>query len=544
MVFSVLLIAVAVCGFSVYAHATSQELSGSSLLYTYYDVRSVAAGGIGLTDNYFTATNVSTNAWLQAHVRVRTGARSIELLDFDILLSPSDVFTFDLYEDQGAMVFASCDPQTLTNSGFTLNFDKNGDGTNECFVLDSTTFPAMLSLILECDPDVATVEEAIADTKKGYVEIIGEGIIPSNRAYPGGSSKNLCPGPNGVPNETPLLDDVVIAGKLLDHTVPALSLCSVCACDTVTQELFGRVYYGTVGAGILVTRLGYLNAEIMDDGTGLILHKETYQNELIDPDCAAADAATGCYAYREPVVSGTIVANGADDLNFCLYTDSISVSGTNTGVRNKFGAGATYGPTLVDLVTLRNGSLATVTSNLNVLSANLSRGDLTANGLPGAILPRTYPVSHYFSVPAPNPFDMRSAFAFIFPLQHFIGENDFIQVAGLFDTEENQTVVQLEKFLSPGLPTVTTPGEEASLFNLSSPFAEGWIMFELGATNRTRPNACEPGSACPSVATVNTQVGGGAALYLPGYTGAVFTIGNTAIGVSPFQFLTNAVPIM
>jgi len=540
MVFSVLLITVAVCGFSVYAHATSQELSGNALLYTYYDVRSEAAGGIGLTDNYFTATNISTTAWLQAHVRVRTGHHSIELLDFDILLSPTDVFTFDLYEDNGATVFASCDTKTLQNSGFTPNFDRNNDGVMDCFVLDSTTFPAMLSLIVECDPAVITLEEALAHTRKGYVEIIGEGIIQSNLAV-GGNNKDLCPGLNGVPDAT-LIDDVTIAGKLLDHSVAASRLCTstngtgLCptACAPVTDELIGRMYYGTVSNAV-VTRLGQWNAEILDDGMGfIVLHKESFAAELADIDCAAADAADGCYAYTEAKATAGAVTDGADDMNFCLYTDSITTAGGVTGVRNKFGAAATYGPTLADLVSARNGTLATTQGNLNTLSNGLSLGDRTANGVPGAILPRTFAVSHYFSVPAPNPFDMRTAFAFIFPLQHFIGENDFLSISTIYDTEENKTTIQLDKFISPGLPTVTTPGEEAALFNLTAPFAEGWIKFAPTASNATGSTECDPGGACPGA--TNTTVRTGATPYVPGYTGAVFTIGGSAIGVSPFQF--------
>jgi hypothetical protein len=542
MVFSFLLIAVAVCGFSVYAHATTNELSGNALLYTYYDIRSEAAGGIGLTDNYFTATNISTNAWLQAHVRVRTGHHSLELLDFDILLSPSDVFTFDLYEDNGVTVFASCDPQTLVSSGFTPNFDKDGNGTNECFVLDTTTFPAMLSLILECDPDVDTIEEALAHTKKGYVEIIGEGIIRSNTAF-GGSAKALCPGINGVPNEATLLDDVTIAGKLLDHTVTSARLCSssngigLCpsACAPVTEELVGRVYYGTVAAGLIATRLGQLNAEILDNGTEIILHKESYQAELTDADCSDADASDGCYAYREAVATTVAVANGADDMNFCLYNDSIATVNGIAGVRNKFGAAATYGPTMADLVTLRDGSLATTAGSLNVLSSNLSTGFITGDGRPMFFAPKTFPVSHYFSVPAPGPFDMRTAFAFIFPLQHFIAESDFISVNSIFDTEENRTIIQLDKFLSPGLPTLTSPGEEAALFSLTAPFVEGWIKFAPSATNATSTTECDPGSS-PCVSGTNILVRTGATSYLPGYTSAVFTIGGSAIDVSPFQF--------
>jgi hypothetical protein len=85
-----------------------------SMIFSYYDIRTMAQGGPGLTDNYYTVINEDNDEWYQMHVRVRTGQCSVELLDFDVLLSPNDVFTFDLIQDaEGDTVFASCDTETL-----------------------------------------------------------------------------------------------------------------------------------------------------------------------------------------------------------------------------------------------------------------------------------------------------------------------------------------------------------------------------------------------------------------------------------------------
>ena len=98
----------AVFGLSLSAYAISGEMAGTALLFTYYDARPEALGGLGLNDNYMVVTNNSSN-WVQAHVRVRTGKKSVELLDFDILMSPKDNFAFDLLYLDGKMTFASCD---------------------------------------------------------------------------------------------------------------------------------------------------------------------------------------------------------------------------------------------------------------------------------------------------------------------------------------------------------------------------------------------------------------------------------------------------
>jgi hypothetical protein len=557
-IITMMLALVVVFGFCISAYALDGEMSGESLLYTFYDLRSQAAGGLGLTDNYFTVTNSATDKWVQAHVRVRTGHDSIELLDFDVLLSPADVFAFDLYDDNGATVFASCDSKTLTNSGFTLNFDKDGDGTDDCYILDSSTFPAMLSLIQTCEG--STVAEALANTKKGYVEVIGEGAILSNAFWhslgaPTNNDKNKCPGEVIDDNS----DDVSIAGKLLDNTNADFRLCQtsdgaglcgantdVDSCFQLTNELEGRVYYATVshsGSVPVVTRLAQLNAQVLesDQDAGIIYHKESYDAEKADAKCSDADSSEGCYAYVEASTDDP-VANGADDMNYCFYNDSISVSGTNTGVRNKYGAGATYGPTLADVpsdITMRDGSLAYTRDRLNSICGGLSFGYVTDEGLSGnpdfSPQPKKYADSHYFSVPAPNPYDIQTLFAFIFPCQHFIGEKDVIAPVAIYDTEETQSTQPLGKFISPGLPTVTTPGEEAGLFKLTSPFVEGWIRFGPTATNATKTTACDPGVACATSSTTDTLVRDGSTSYLPGYTGAVFENG-TSLSVSPFQF--------
>ena len=101
-----LLALVLVCGIFATTADAAFDPTGTALLFTYYDVRSLADGGLGTTDNYFTVIN-SSSAWTQAHVRVRTGDCSVELLDFDIMLSPNDVFAFDLSQDGDGIAFSS-----------------------------------------------------------------------------------------------------------------------------------------------------------------------------------------------------------------------------------------------------------------------------------------------------------------------------------------------------------------------------------------------------------------------------------------------------
>ncbi len=533
-----LMVAVGICILmSGTAHA--QFHSGAALLYTYYDVRSASNGGLGLSDNYFTVTNVSTN-WVQAHVRVRTGDRSVELLDFDVLLSPKDVFTFDMYQGaNGGIEFASCDTKTLQNSGFTT--------TGGCIVMNSVTNANLLSLIKTCQGlDDAG---ALAATLKGYVEVIGEG-----RIAPQANDKNRCFSYNSSNTGR------TIPGRTLYQLVNDADATKNCAIDVydMPNTLEGRLYYVTVDAAatpFVVARLGLLNAEPLTvflptwtigtrAGQGIIVHADTYAAEQTR---CGTDA--GCYAY----VAATAAAaptNGAQDMNMCFYTDS--AGSPATGVYNKYGAAATYGPTIADIIVAkRNGSLGLTRANLDQASHFMAMAPASLFGSPLVPLLKTSVDSHYFNVPAPLIFDMQTKFAFIFPLQHFIDEKNIIAAVEAYDNEENTTTITIDKFISPGLPKPGgTPGQEAAIFSFNPPFVEGWVRFQTSATNSTRQDACDPGVACPSGAgTTNTQVqcgtvatGTACASYLPGFSGAVYVTGVNELGCALFTYFSDSIP--
>jgi hypothetical protein len=497
---------------------------GDVLLFPYYDARSVADGGLGLTDNYFTIINTS-EYWAQSHVRVRTGDCSVELIDFDILQSPKDVFVFDIYED-GGITFASCDANTLEDSGFTLNYDADGDGTNDCFILSSATFPEMLSLITTCGDcatgGTITTAQATELVKKGYVEVIEEGIIE-----PKTTDKTLCYDNNG--------DDpaggVSIPGKTL------FDLYNSCLCledlYDPEAELQGRQYYvevDTAASPVIVKRLAQMNALVADAlrSGGMILHENTYTDELASSDCNQDDGSEECYAYAEAETTDgdNATADGANDLNWCFYVDDID----GDAVINKFGAAATFGPTLADIASDRNGSLLTTSDNIESSISNLALTSTSGNFFAFYIFPKQYVDSHYFYAPSPGPYDISTAFAFVFPYKHFIGEKETIQAIEIYDNSENTTTIEIGKFLSPGLPTPATYADEAALYKLTPPFNEGWIRFEVEATNST--------AGCMDLFPVvdeDCEVGG-TGEYIPGYTGVVFTTGSDCIGVSPFNY--------
>jgi hypothetical protein len=510
--------------------------SGCAMLFPYYDARSVAEGGLGLTDNYFTIINTS-DQWVQSHIRIRTGDCSVELLDFDILQSPKDVFVFDIYED-GGITFASCDANTLEDSGFTLNYDADGDGTNDCFILSSATFPEMLSLITTCGDcatgGTITSAQAIELVKKGYIEVIEEGVIERKT-----TDKTLCYDNNS--------DDP--AGGV---TIPGETLFSLYTDTTCTEDIYapeaelqGRQYFvevDTTVSPVMVKRLAQSNAAVIDwdSDHGLFLHEDTYAAELESDQCNDVDGSENCYAYAEaeiPDADGA-TADGANDMNWCFYVDEID----GKAVINKFGAAATFGPTLADIffdwASGRNGYLDYTAANIEGITG-LSTFDLVEfTWTDPDWWTKQYVDSHYFHAPLPGPYDMQTAFAFTFPAKHFIGENETIQAVEIYDNSENTTTIQIGKFISPGLPTPATYAEEAELYKLTPPFNEGWIRFEVTATNST--TGCEEATGAVSCEVwgydIDYNLVSPSIEHVPNYMGLVFTTGSESLAVSPFVY--------
>lgn len=321
----------------------------------------------------------------------------------------------------------------------------------------------------------------------------------------------------------------------------------------------GRVYYASVDYSTMrVMRLSHLNAETIDDELPallaavdastrqLILHKNNFEDEMQSARCTFAGVGVNehCMAYGDAVnvaadidaysVSGTAIKGGADDLNMCLYTDKVGT----TGAYNKYGAAATFGPTMADLVTMRDGTLALIQANLNTLIVNSSNEFAARDGLRTGVslFNKNFMHTHFVNSPAPADFDLETSFAVIFPFMHFINEAPKLGTLVLYDMDETTVTAPSSGFISPGLPVGLAANEEAFLQTLTGTFPEGWIKIgKVTATNATSTTATDPGAATTAT---NTLVGaastGGS--YLPGYTGAAFVHGGDSVSSSLLNY--------
>jgi hypothetical protein len=138
---------------------------GDALLFPVYNA---------YVDNYFTISN-SENMWVQGHLRFRGAAWSGELLDFDILLSPGDVFVFRVADVDGDGYWEVDQSLDINNFKYTGKVSKcqNSDDEAEqdkCMDFGTSLVPTTRD---------AVITDAIVDhhLKVGYVEFIGEAVL-------------------------------------------------------------------------------------------------------------------------------------------------------------------------------------------------------------------------------------------------------------------------------------------------------------------------------------------------------------------------------
>ncbi len=139
--------------------------AGDALLFPIY---------YGQFENLFTITNNSAD-WIQGHLRFRGATWSTELRDFDVILSPGDVFVFrlaDLDGDGQWEIDQSLDPRNFQYTGmlFTDDCQANGVSIPNCLNPSSLLEPTDLT-------GATTKARLDAQRNAGHVEFIGEAVL-------------------------------------------------------------------------------------------------------------------------------------------------------------------------------------------------------------------------------------------------------------------------------------------------------------------------------------------------------------------------------
>ncbi len=129
-------------------------------------------------DNYFTINNDS-NDWIQGHIRFRGAAWSGELLDFDVILSPGDVFLFrvaDIDGDGAWELQQNLDQKNFEYTGMVQECGIPGSATRTPYCMDSDVITLVPSEVIPNNP---TLNQQVLEHHKrvGYIEFIGEAVL-------------------------------------------------------------------------------------------------------------------------------------------------------------------------------------------------------------------------------------------------------------------------------------------------------------------------------------------------------------------------------
>lgn len=122
----------------------------------------------GYVENYFTISNGS-NEWIQGHLRFRGAAWSGELRDFDVILSPGDVFVFRVADLDGDGQWEI--DQSLDNKNFKYTAQNYNCGSvSQCLDPSNRLIP---------EPTGSVLTEGVIEHQKhvGYVEYFGEAVL-------------------------------------------------------------------------------------------------------------------------------------------------------------------------------------------------------------------------------------------------------------------------------------------------------------------------------------------------------------------------------
>ncbi len=338
------------------------ETPGDVVIYPYYDVS--AATSL----NYFYLVN-TTKFYLQAHIRFRTAECSIEVLDFDVILTPYDVFTFwvlpEVTDADGITGpgFYSADAHTLAVSGLIPSkyFDSNG------YVTIAFNTRRLLDLHIAAD-------DAADMLPKGYVEVIAEGLIQSDFWSNCGPFKSLVAAANTDKKDSCTWDannptgafskaDAVFGDNNIDHVGKTTNGTTGYERIDNGELLYGTEYfvdfasasgYGVNAATITAFRTSDNDSDYdrhIDDnytapGTavpsgynGLILHPDyvgsdmTNKNPYFRPDWATTFGPTLAFgddmdaeAAGYPLVYGSV-----DDLEENWFTNMMNQGSRYTG---------------------------------------------------------------------------------------------------------------------------------------------------------------------------------------------------------------------
>lgn len=283
----------------------SQDGTGSALIYPYYTVREA---GNGAYNTYLNVVNTTASAKV-VKVRFLEGKNSREVLDFNLWLSPNDVWAGMIQPTTSGATLTSADESCVSTkggvtksiaAGISFNFTNAG-------YIGGTADPANL---VNTDGADSTLDR----TREGYIEIIEMGVV-NNAALEAAVTHNSA----GVPANCSL---VPVVDTLGDGTANSRIIAG-------SGGLMGGVTLINVNNG---ADFGYDPVTLEDFSTSPLFSAPG----TIDPTMNDADPISNVFYYHQigagtyvtdPLTSVFAGANGGVDAVSAVI-DRVSVMNT------------------------------------------------------------------------------------------------------------------------------------------------------------------------------------------------------------------------
>lgn len=267
---------------------------GDALIYGYYNVRNN-------NETIFTVTNTDQSNGARVRIRFREAATltqvdtttlipgcdngSQEILDFDICLSPGDVWTGQITSDAaGAGLLKSTDTDTFVQ---TKNADCNVGGILNPAVIFPTQFPNGVEFKFPADLNITADQ-----TREGYFEVIAERILS---------------GPGTCSNVTGSTLPKCTCGDMLDVESDGDPLtCDVLASPSVGQSvdnvLMGHAYIVNLASS---ATFSYAATALANFALGDITHDLTVNAPNL---CADSETAPSCGAVNYALTKSNVMS--------------------------------------------------------------------------------------------------------------------------------------------------------------------------------------------------------------------------------------------
>lgn len=289
-------------------------------------------GGVGPVSfvTYVSIENTSGD-WVAAHVRLRSGRFSIEVIDFPILLSPHDVFWFQFESvssgtpgEPSAVKLWSKDKDTILKSGLDTFYTSTYDDVTGLWTLTLTT------TILDQFTNLSADYKLTKELTQGYIEVFGLFALDFPATYSVQEGHNFYHIMSQLWADSNPTNDLVNPGpSYLYGADPSFRVEAI----DVQKALTGHVFMGDFTNGLYT---GYTMKAIKDFRTSEVQEQGTTTASLIDRrDFFARSSINN--AGGLPIDPATILYNYGNDAAYTEPDWTTSFGPTWNDGTNSFG---------------------------------------------------------------------------------------------------------------------------------------------------------------------------------------------------------------